>query len=112
MAEKISSATKLSESIVKILKDDSADLVSSEIAIAWLDFDTACILSKTKIKIGENWQAVGSEMRQDFDNTVEGRAELEKSVQEPYLMAILSVWNSKPVSPLSEVSDEGEITNG
>ena len=112
MAEKISRITRISDALSNILKDDSADLVSSEIAIAWLDFGTLCLLSKTKIKIGEDWQAIGSEIRQDFQNTIEGRAELEKAVPEPYLTAILAVWDSKPVPSYSEVSDEGEITNG
>ncbi len=111
MAEIISKVTALSESISRILKDDSADLVSDETAIAWLDFGTACVMSKTKIKIGEDWQAIGSEMRQDFQNTTEGRAELEKAVSEPYLTAILAVWNSSSVESTEEIKTEGEIEN-
>jgi len=105
MAEITSKITALSESIAKILKDDSADLVRSEIAIAWLDFNTTCLLSKTKMKIGEDWQAIGSEIRQDFQNTTEGRAELEKAVTEPYLTAILAVWAAESTAQDSEVQN-------
>lgn len=112
MAEKISTTTELSESISKILKDDSTDLVSDEFAIAWLDFGTACVMSKTKIKIGEDWQGIGSEIRQDFQNATEERAELEKAVPEPYLTAILAVWNSSSVESTEEkIEIEGEIKN-
>lgn len=85
------------------------NLVSSEIAIAWLDFDTACLLSKTKMKIGDDWQSIGSEIRQDFQNTTEGRAELEKAVTEPYSSAILAVWATKSTAQDSEV--QNSITN-
>lgn len=112
MAEITNKATALSESISKILKDDSTDLVSDEIAIAWLDTATACLLTKTRMKLDETWQAVGSEIRQDFQNTIEGKAELEKAVPEPYLTAILAVWDSNSVKSSEEkIEVEGEIEN-
>ena len=63
------------------------------------------------MKISEDWQGVGSEIRQDFQNTTEGKAELEKTVPKPYLTAILAVWNSNSVESTEEIKTEREIEN-
>ena len=67
--------------------------VDEERVITWLDNTKVCFLNRTKINVNHEWVYVGDAEIQEFQNTVEGLKSLKSSVTEPYLSAVLSIWN-------------------
>ena len=79
--------------------------VNEERAITWLDANKACFLVKTKINVNDEWVAVGDSEIEEFKNTVESLKLLKNSVPEPFLTAVLAVWEI----PTGKKSDELEV---
>jgi hypothetical protein len=72
--------------------------VQNERAITWLDKEKVCFLVKTKINVNDEWVAVGDSEIEEFKNTVESLKLLKSSVPEPFLTAVLSVWEAPTVT--------------
>jgi len=66
--------------------------IKEERVITWLDQDKACFLVKTKININNEWLDVGNTDIQEFRNTEESLKLLRNSIPEPFLTAVLAVW--------------------
>lgn len=88
----------LSSQISKILTTSNKSAVHEEIAIAWLDAEKANILTKIKIDVGGTLYSVGNEIHKGYENTENGRNELLENVKEPFLSAILAVWDYEKTS--------------
>ena len=68
--------------------------VNEERAITWLDTNKACFLVKTKINVNDEWVAVGDSEIEEYKNTVESLKLLKSIVPEPFLTAVLSIWEA------------------
>jgi hypothetical protein len=68
--------------------------IKEERVLTWLDQEKACFLVKTKIDVNGEWTAVGDTEISEFKNTEEGLKLLKSGVPEPFLSAVLAVWEA------------------
>ena len=85
--------------------------VDAERVITWLDENKVCFLSRTKIHVNDEWVYVGDTEISEFQNTKEGLKLLKNIVPEPYLSAVLTVWNESQnmIEPPSDTSPKIKI---
>ena len=69
--------------------------IKDEWAISWLNSEKACFLVQTKISVNEEVVTVGETEIKEFKNTVESLKSLKNDVPEPFLTAVLSVWENQ-----------------
>ena len=76
--------------------------------ITYLDEKKVCFLIRTKIHLNNEWIFVGESEIQEFHNTVESLKLLKNGVPEPFLAAVLTVWqkqtNGKKIQNREEFS--------
>ena len=86
--------------------------IKEERAITWLNEKTVCFLNKTKININGEWAYIGDAEIQDFQNTEEGIKLLKQSVPEPFLTAVLAVWDKNLIDDeITKILNQGDIKN-
>lgn len=70
------------------------DNIKEERAISWLNNEKVCFLVKTKINVEGVWIDVGSTEIEEFKNSVESLKILKSNVPEPFLTAVLAIWET------------------
>lgn len=80
--------------------------VSEERSITWLDENKVCFLSRTKANVGNEWVYIGDAEISEFHNTVESLKLFRNAVSEPFLTAVLAVWETPTET---KKSDEMEV---
>ena len=86
-------STKLTES--KVMEERS---------INWLNAEKVCFLVKTKINLNDEWVDVGSTEIEEFKNSEESLKLLKASLPEPFLTAVLAIWEA--------AKDKGKLIEG
>ena len=82
--------------------------VDEERTITWLDENKVCFLSRTKANVGNEWVYIGDAEISEFHNTNESLKLLKSNVPEPFLTAILAVWE---IPTETKKIDEMEVSN-
>ena len=68
--------------------------IKEEWAISWLTTEKACFLIQTKINVNDEWLTIGNTEIKEFKNSEENLKLIKNDVPEPFLSAVLAVWEA------------------
>lgn len=76
--------------------------ITEQVILDMLDSTSVSVIRKTFVEFNGQKYPVGEINRRAYVNSISGREEIQDSLEEPYLSAVMTVWGDTPIVPEPE----------